>query len=119
MPSAKCWAWWRTVSAGAPDGLRGLWFGLVELAAGGWHIYVVGTASFDPEDETAEWAVGPHAWNPDGRYFPFPEAGDDDLAAALHSAADLVAKLHPWTTIDVDGVATGFDDGDFVLLHKR
>ena len=49
----------------------------------------------------------------------FPEAGDDDLAAALHSAADLVAKLHPWTTIDVDGVATGFDDGDFVLLHKR
>ena len=40
---------------------------MVELAAGGWHIYVVGTASFDPEDETAEWAVGPHAWSPDGR----------------------------------------------------
>ena len=119
MPSADCWAWWRTVSAEAPGGLCGLWFGLGELSDGGWHIYVVGTAGFDPEDEAAEWAVGPYAWSADDRYFPFPGAGDDDLAAALRSAADLVSTLHPWTTIEVDGVATGFDGGDFVIVYQR
>lgn len=75
-----------------------------------------GSVASGPEDETAEWAVGPHAWCPNGRYFPFPDAGDDDLVAALQSGADLVLTLQPWTTINVDGVATGFDDGDFVLV---
>lgn len=118
MESGDHWEWWRRLSGEAPDGLVGLWFGLVELAHGGWHMYVVGTAEFDPDDPTAEWAVGPHAWSPDGRYFPFPDAGDDDMAAALQSAADLVSELRPWKAVKVDGVATGFDGGDFVLVHQ-
>ena len=57
--------------------------------------------------------------SPDGRYFPFPDAGDEELATALQSAAELVSEIRPWTDINVDGVATGFDGGDFVLVHHE
>jgi hypothetical protein len=67
--------WWANVSASAPTDLAGLWFGLVELSPGGWHIYVAGTETFDATDETAEWAAGPFAWWPDNRYLPFGEPG--------------------------------------------
>lgn len=111
-------AWWANVSRSAPPALGGLWFGLVELTPGGWHIYVAGTAEFDADDETAEWAVDPYIWWPEDRYFPFPAAGGDDVGAAVSAASDFVERLSPWTTVNVDGVATGFDDGDFVIVRR-
>jgi hypothetical protein len=59
---------WAEVRRSAPESLAGLRFGLVELSPGGWRLYVVGTAEFDADDETAEWAVGPYAWWPEWRY---------------------------------------------------
>jgi hypothetical protein len=112
-------AWWRNVSETAPRGLRGLWFGLTELADSGWHIYVAGTATFDATDETAEWAVGPYPWLPNGRYFPFPAAGLDDIVAAVDAAVAFVKDLEPWTAITIEGVATGFDAGEFSVVYPR
>ena len=51
--------WWADLRRQAPDAVSGLWFGLVELAHAGWHIYVAGTETFDPDDETGEWACEP------------------------------------------------------------
>jgi hypothetical protein len=109
--------WWSAVSASAPESLAGLWFGLVELEHEGWSMYVVGTASFDPEDETAEWAVGPYAWEPADRYVPFPEIGQLDVALAVERAAVTVRNLQPWRTVPVGGAAVGFDEGDFTVVY--
>lgn len=111
-------AWWGNLLGPAPGGIRGLWFGLVELVPGSWHLYVVGTVEFDADDETAEWAVGPYRWAPENRYFPVPEIGALDLGEAVHHAAEKVRSLHPWEDLDVDGVAVGFDDGDFELVFR-
>lgn len=46
-------AWWADLHRGAPDRLGGLWFGLVELGPGRWHIYVASTATFDAETPLA------------------------------------------------------------------
>jgi hypothetical protein len=120
MANQDAQRWWRNLSGSAPASVVGLWFGLVELADGGWHIYVAGTAEFDGADETAEWAVGPYVWWPDGRYFPFPAAGgDSDIASAVEAAAAFVEDLAPWTAVPVQGIATGFDDGDFKVVYQR
>ena len=109
--------WWNDLAATAPAGLAGLWFGLVELGAGGWHIYVAGTSEFDGDDEVADWAVGPYAWWPDDRYLPLPVAAGDP-AAAVDDAAAFVRALRPWEHVQVTGVATGFDDGDFEVVYR-
>jgi hypothetical protein len=111
--------WWSRVAATAPDHLSGLWFGLTELSPGGWHLYVAGTETFDPDDETAEWATGPYAWWPDDRYFPFAEIATVGVAEAVERAAEVVRGIAPWTDVLVQGVATGFDDGDFQVVYQR
>lgn len=68
-------------------------------------------------DETAEWAVGPYLWWPEGRYFSLPEAGRRGVSDALEAAATWVRDLAPWSNVAVDGVATGFDDGDFLVVY--
>jgi hypothetical protein len=110
--------WWDEVRQSAPSGLGGLWFGLVELADSGWHIYVAGTSTFEATDETAEWAVGPYAWWPDRRYFPLPEMSLLGVADAVEAAASFVRGLSPWSNLPVDGVATGFDDSEFLIVHR-
>jgi hypothetical protein len=107
--------WWRDLSRNAPAGLAGLWFGLVELEPGGWHVYVAGTDDFDGDDETAEWAVPPYAWSPSDRYFPFPEGASYETGVA--AAAAVIAELEPWTAVAVEGVAAGYDDGDFEVVY--
>ena len=118
MTIGRAMDWWKVLGAEAPSGLEGLWFGLVQLSDGGWHIYVAGTATFDADDENADWAVGPYAWWPEtpDRYFPFPQADTDSIEDALDAAADFVRDLAPWATMPVRGVATGFDAGDFRIV---
>lgn len=120
MPSTEAAReWWERVRTTAPIGLHGLWFGLVELADGGWHMHVAGTDEFDPDDETAEWAVGPYALWPDERYLELSEVEHLDVGAAVEHAASVVRSCSPWHHIDVDGVAVGFDDGDFAIIYVR
>ena len=84
-PVADGPSWWSRMRATAPPGVRGSWFGRTELVPGGWHIYAAGTDGFDADDETAEWAVGPYAWLPDGRYFPVPDIAGLSVAGAVES----------------------------------
>jgi hypothetical protein len=112
-PGAK--AWWGEVRTSAPGGLAGLWFGIVELARG-WHLYVRGTETFDPDDETAEWAVPDYAWSPEGGYLAVPRLDSLPVREALAQAVEIVRSLEPWRDVPVLGVAVGFDDGDFELV---
>ncbi len=112
-------AWWARTRGSAPQSLAGLWFGLVELAPGGWHLYVAGTAELDADDESAEWAVGPYAWLPEDRYFPLPEVGQLAVGDAVAKASEVVRSIAPWDGLDVAGVAVGFDDGDFAVVFRR
>jgi len=111
--------WWRAVASSAPANLVGLWFGMTELVPGGWNLYVAGTATFDARDETAEWAVGPYAWWPDDRYFPIPEVEHLGVLEAVRHAAELVRSFTPWADMSVDGVAVGYDDGEFEVVFQR
>jgi hypothetical protein len=111
--------WWDALWSSAPPRLRGLWFGLVELLDGGWHLYVAGTERFDSTDETADWAAYPYAWRPDGGYLPFPDAEVLAASDAVAEAVALVRALAPWQDLSVDGVAAGFDDGDFEIVYAR
>ncbi len=45
-----------------------------------------------------------------------PELEQLDVAAAVARAAEVVRSLSPWRDIAVDGVAVGFDDGDFEIV---
>ena len=94
--------WWQRVRRTAPTGLAGLWFGMVELVPGGWHLYVAGTDTFDAETRLAS---GPYAWWPSDGYFPFPEVGNLDVLAAVGRAAEVVTGLQPWRDVGVRGIA--------------
>lgn len=115
-PSAR--EWWDEIRSSAPQRLGGLWFGLVELADGGWHLYVAGTEHFEVTDETAEWAAAPYAWRPEGGYLPFP-AAELETSDAVAEATSCVRQLAPWQDLSVGGVATGFDGGDFEIVYAR
>lgn len=65
---------------------------------------LAGTATFDAEDDTAEWAVGPYAWWPEDRYLAMAELQQLDVGAAVAHAAEVVRSLSPWRDIAVDGV---------------
>lgn len=110
--------WWRAVRATAPARIAGLWFGLAELAdEDGFRLYVAGTETFDASDETAEWAVGPYAWWPEERYSPM-EFPTEDPFGALDAAQAVIRELRPWEHVSVEGVAVGFDDGDFMVVES-
>ena len=115
-PESPADAWWNELKKSAPGGLAGLWFGITELVPGGWHLYVAGTATFDRTDESADWAVGPYAWWPRDRYLPLSPSSSDP-AAVLESATAVVRAIAPWRDLPVTGVAVGFDDGDFTIVH--
>jgi hypothetical protein len=78
-----------------------------------------GLSGFDSTDETADWAAYPYAWRPDGGYLPFPDAGVLAASEAVAEAVVLVRALAPWEDLPVDGVAAGFDDGDFEIVYAR
>jgi hypothetical protein len=116
--------WWSVLAPQMPSGVAGLWFGMTELVRGSAPtrtMYVAGCPTFDVDDETAEWATD-YVWWPDGRYVVLPGLagmsadGLDGWDAVLDHAAAVIRRLRPQADVDVDGVAVGFDDGDFVLV---
>jgi len=81
-------------------------------------MYVAGTPTFDADDETAEWATE-YVWEPQGRYVVLPVLAalpDEPYDNVLRHAAEVIGALGPWP--DGIGVAAGFDDGDFALVHS-
>jgi hypothetical protein len=80
-------------------------------------VYVAGCPSFDPDDESAEWATE-YCWWPEGRYVLIPGLAaldDREPAVVLEYATELVQTLNAHTVPGVRGVATGFDDGDLLV----
>jgi hypothetical protein len=116
--------WWKAIAPTAPDGLAALWFGLTELMVEGEPratLYVAGTERFDPDDNTGDWAAGDYAWWPDDRYTSpagLAAISDSEPQAQLNYAADLVRAIRPHEDVKVQGVAVGFDDGDFTVLWR-
>ncbi len=117
--------WWARLAPLAPADLAGLWFGIFTGAADGPEqrtLYVAGTAGFDAHDETADWAAGPYVWEPDGRYIVLPALAalpDQPYAKPLDHAVAVVRELAPWRELPNVGVAAGYDDGDFLVVHGR
>ncbi len=113
--------WWEGLRGDVPESARGLWFGITDLVAEGRaspHLYVAGCPSFDAEDATAEWATE-YVWWPEGRYLQLESAGvleSGDFREVLAAAVALVEDLAPWDDVEVDGIAVGFDDGDFEVV---
>jgi len=118
--------WWAQLEPDLPTATKGLWFGMAELVFARTsaeaeqttpqvHLYVAGTETFDADDESADWAVPDHLWSPENRYvlvpgLAAPAASFDEV---LDRAEALLIELAPQTGHDhLDGVATGFDDGD-------
>lgn len=115
--------WWTRLAITMPSTVVGLWFGITEVV---WPeglrptMYVAGCPTFDLDDETAEWATD-YVWWPDDRYVvppslaSMPAADSADLIAVLKHATTLIRRLQPQHDVDVQGVAVGFDDGDFTI----
>jgi len=110
--------WWKRLAPQAPQGVVGLWFGITDLAAKNGvsrHLYVAGCPTFDAGDETAEWATD-YCWRPEDRYVQAPALAGlpaSDFAEVLDHAVTLLERLRPQDAVPVQGVAVGFDDGDF------
>lgn len=84
-------------------------------------LYVAGTGTFDAADETAEWAAGDYAWEPEGRYIVLPGLAalpDQPFDGPLGHAAAVLREVEPWREKPGAGVAVGYDDGDFLVLHN-
>ena len=114
-------AWWARLRTSVPHDVRGLWFGITDLEVNGGpgtHLYVAGCPSFDANDETAKWATE-YVWWPDDRYFGLATAGvatEGHYTDVLDEVVALVKGLGPWDDVGIDGVAVGYDDGDFRLI---
>lgn len=117
--------WWERVSGDLPDAVRGLWFGLTDtVQADGTvvrSIAVAGAANFDADDG-GNWACDP-MWEPQGQYLVLPEIAAlpaASTAAAEQILARLVRELCPHVaSVNVDGVAVGFDDGEAIVVWER
>lgn len=116
--------WWQDLAPLAPNDLAGLWFGIFTSASGGREqrtLYMAGTATFDAADETAEWAAADYAWEPEGRYIVLPGLAalpDQPFSGPLQHAAAVLREVQPWREQPGIGVAVGYDDGDFLVLHS-
>jgi hypothetical protein len=115
--------WWESLAPLAPAELGGLWFGIFTAVTDGREqrtLYVVGTATFDAEDETAEWAADDYVWQADGRYVVLPGLAslpDQPFEQPLAHTAAVLRQVAPWRDLPTAGVAVGYDEGDFEVLH--
>lgn len=122
-----------------PDpAIKGLWIGLVELAADDdrteWVPYIAGSRRFNPDNP--DWPVNP-AWFPDDCYAPNPALrtlSDARRKHAKHSWAIETMLIEPLTYLMVSrfvrdtpphillagakrrGIGAGFDEGDHTTL---
>ena len=115
--------WWEAQSSTVGDEVRGLWFGLADLAGDDGvarhTMYVAGTPSFD-SDDGGDWACE-YVWEPVDRYLHLDglrAIAKSDWQRALDHAVALVSELKPWTSNvpGLNGVGVGFDDGDVVVV---
>jgi len=117
--------WWLRVGPTMPTGLAALWFGITDIDVGGKAqrtLYVAGCDSFDADDSSGDWASAPYAWWPPTRYVTLPglaALAGHDYVAVLDYAVELVSSVEPQRGAMVDGVAIGFDDGDFRVVWSR
>jgi hypothetical protein len=118
-------AWWSEVSKSLPSEVRGLWFGLAELASESGALtttmFVEGTSEFDADDD--DWATTT-VWQPTDRYVVVPGIASipsSDWQAVIAYAAEIVTALAPQDTAQpsLEGVGVGFDDGDIHVTWKR
>lgn len=117
-------SWWAELAPHVPEQARALWFGIVDLVVDSVpvrHLYVAGCPEFDTDDD-GDWACD-YCWWPDGRYvrLPFLESlPNEPYGEILEASAALVRELRPAETLStVEGVAVGFDDGDFEIVWAR
>lgn len=114
-------AWWDALAEDVPADVEALWFGLTELetdAGAVRHLYVAGCPGFDAADDAGDWATD-YVWWPEGRYVSPPNlaAHPGDYPAVLRHAAAVVTRLAPQHDASVQGVAVGFDEGDFTVTY--
>lgn len=117
--------WWEQISRELPDLVHGLWFGLADIVqADGSAVrtmHVAGADSFDAGDG-GDWASDP-SWEPEDRYFVVPEIAQLDVSAhadAVELLVQVVGQLRPQVaSVNIDGIAVGFDDGDQVVVWER
>lgn len=118
-------AWWESLERSVPETIAGLWFGLFSAAQQDGRavttLFVVGTAAFDADDEAADWAASEYVWQPEGRYVELPELAalpSSPYEAPLAHVANVLTAVRPWQHLSGVGAAVGYDDGDFLVLHR-
>lgn len=117
-------SWWKSQAEQLPISVAGLWFGITNLAAGGRPartLYVAGCPAFEANDPTAEWATD-YCWWPDDRYVNLPDLAafrDSQQSEILVHGAALVRTLTATLPTHIEGLAVGFDSGDFRLIPTR
>ncbi len=141
--SADLRLWLEKVLSSEPPSqeVNAFWFGLFnpvldngETSCG---LYVSGSTSFDPEDETAEWAVPTgDSYLPEGRYAHSRVLGDAYRLVNKNGVADIgeyvlclgyaslavrtiSRSLSPKLLLGrrkSRAIAVGFDSGDFIIL---
>lgn len=82
---------------------------------------MAGTHDFDPDDETGDWAADEYAWFPEHRYVLLDhlrQLPGEPYEKPLEHAATVVQAVTPWGDFPGVGVAVGYDDGDFEVLHR-
>lgn len=119
-------AWWSALVSTVPKEVKGLWFGLTKLVVDGGAattLYVAGSADFDIDDATGDWASA-IVWWPEDRYATLPGLAAIP-AADWRRALDYVSEL-VGDTVDPDalppsviGVGLGWDDGDAKIIRAR
>ena len=121
--AAQARRWWETLRPQLTPDVAGLWFGIVTASSDSREVLtlcVAGTATFNVRDETAEWAAGESTWQPDRRYVVLPVLAalpEQPFEVPLAHAVAVLREVAPWRDLPSVGVAVGYDDGDFVLLH--
>lgn len=117
--------WWNSLLLEPPgEDLAGLWFGIFDgrtQAGSGRQLYVAGTATFDADDSTGDWAADEYVWQPQKRYLVLPRLRrlpKEPVDVPLAHTVAVIRALAPWQDLPGLGVAVGYDDGDFEVLSR-
>jgi hypothetical protein len=142
--SANLRLWLEKVLSTEPPSqdVNAFWFGLfnpvMEHGETSCGMYVSGSTTFDPEDETGEWAVpSDDSYLPEGRYAPSSVLREVYRLVTKNSVADIgeyvlclgyaclavrtiIRSVSPKLLLgerESRAIAVGFDSGDFIILN--